>query len=237
MDNLFDLLIIDIETVPKVPSFENLSENWKELWIEKVSKTMPELDSQDSFKKKAGILAEFGKIICISVAYFLENEKKELCLKVKNVSGHNEKEVLEGFIKITNQFQKKFKQFQFAGHNIREFDIPFICRRMIVNQISLPEYFKLQEKKPWEIKMLDTLSWWKFGDYKNFTSLHLLANVLGIPTSKIDMDGSQVQEVYYVENNLNRIVEYCNLDVQVVANIILRFKNVDILTADKIKTV
>lgn len=237
MDNLFDLLIIDIETVPKVQSFENLSNNWQELWDEKVSKTMPELSSEESFKKKAGILAEFGKIICISVAYFFENHQKELCLKVKNVSSHSEKEVLEGFIKITNQFQKKFKKFQFAGHNIREFDIPFICRRMIVNNIELPEYFQLQDKKPWDIKMLDTMSWWKFGDYKNFTSLHLLANVLDVPTSKIDMDGSQVQEVYYVENNLQRIVDYCNLDVQVVANIILRFKNMPILLPQHVETV
>lgn len=168
---------------------------------------------------------------------FFENHQKELCLKVKNVSSYSEKEVLEGFIKITNQFQKKFKKFQFAGHNIREFDIPFICRRMIVNNIELPEYFQLQDKKPWDIKMLDTMSWWKFGDYKNFTSLHLLANVLDVPTSKIDMDGSQVQEVYYVENNLQRIVDYCNLDVQVVANIILRFKNMPILLPQHVETV
>jgi 3'-5' exonuclease len=126
------------------------------------------------------------------------------------------------------------KQFQFAGHNIKEFDIPYICRRMLINQIALPEYLQLHDKKPWETKMFDTLNWWKFGDNKNYTSLNLLANVLNVPTSKTDIDGSMVQDVYYKEKNLKRIVEYCQRDVVTTANIILRFHNKTLLTESNI---
>jgi hypothetical protein len=129
------------------------------------------------------------------------------------------------------------KNFQFGGHNIREFDIPFICRRILINRLSLPECLQLHDKRPWDVKMFDTLSWWKFGDYKNYTSLHLLANVLGIPTSKIGIDGSQVQHVYYQDKDLKKIVEYCQRDVVVTANIILRFKNMELLKDENITVV
>ena len=129
------------------------------------------------------------------------------------------------------------RNFQFGGHNIREFDIPYICRRLLINRLRLPEYLQLHDKKPWEVKMFDTLNWWKFGDNKNYVSLHLLANVLGIPTSKSDIDGSMVQDVYYREKNLPRIVAYCQQDVIVTANVILRFKDMPLLTSDRITVV
>jgi len=232
-----DLLILDIETVPQSPQFDTLSEEWQSLWVDKISKIMPDITAEESYRARAGILAEFGKIICISTGYFYENEDKETCLRIKSIYGDNETELLKSFIGLCEKYMASRGEMQFAGHNIREFDIPYICRRMLINGMGLPGFLQLNDKKPWEVKMMDTMQWWKFGDYKNYVSLHLLATVLGIPTSKTDMDGNMVQDVYYKENNLPRIVEYCQRDVVVTANIILRYKGKPILTEAGVQVV
>lgn len=230
-----NLLLIDIETVPQVPNYKDLNTNWQELWNDKISKSLPETaDNEERWKLRAGILAEFGKIICISTAYFFKDEKDNQCLKIKSIYGDDEVALLQKFSELCNRFYRLQKNFVYAGHNIKEFDIPYICRRILINNLALPEYLWLHEKKPWEIKMFDTLHWWRFGDIKNYTSLHLLANALQIPSSKTDMDGSMVQDVYYKEKNLRKIVDYCERDIVVVANIILRFKNSPLLQSDKI---
>jgi predicted PolB exonuclease-like 3'-5' exonuclease len=232
---LKDLLLMDIETVPMVENYQDLSPDWQILWWDKVSKTVPENTTPaQSWKMKGGILAEFGKIICISTAYFYEDEHRKLCLKVKSISGHNEKELLIQFLDLCAKMYKHNKNFQFGGHNIKEFDLPYICRRIMINQLPMPEYLWLHDRKPWEVKMFDTLNWWKFGDNKNYISLHLLASVLQIPTSKSDIDGSKVQEVYYQERNLQRIVEYCQRDVVVCANVVLRYKDLPLLTDERV---
>lgn len=235
---LKELLLIDIETVPMVQNFANLNEDWQKLWLDKVKRSFAE-DTlpEDTWLMKGGILAEFGKIVCISTAYFFEDENKNVCLKTKSIAGDDEKSVLIQFLELCNKLYKHNRSFQFAGHNIKEFDIPYICRRLMINAIALPEYLWLHDRKPWEVKMLDTLSWWKFGDNKNYTSLHLLASVLQIPTSKDDIDGSMVQHVYYVEKDLPRIVKYCEKDVVVVANIILRYKGLPLLKQECIVNV
>lgn len=233
-----NLLLIDIETVPCLASFQELNSTWQQLWVNKISKTMPEnTDPEESYKKRAGILAEFGKVICISVGFFSGSNPAHLKLKIKSFYGDDEKDLLNQFIELCNKMSVYEPQFQFAGHNIKEFDIPFLCRRMLIQQIALPEYLQLHDKKPWEVKMFDTLSWWKFGDNKNFVSLDLLANVLGIPTSKSDIDGSRVQEVYYKEKNLKRIARYCQQDVAVTANIICRFLNQPLIEHHQIEFV
>ncbi len=232
---LTDLLLLDIETVPQSESFNDLKTDWQSLWIDKVSKTVPEnITPEESYQRKAGILAEFGKIICISTAFFYEDDNKQIGLRIKSIYGDDEVELLKKFIELCNKVYQHNKYFQFGGHNIKEFDIPYICRRLLINNLPLPEYLQLHDKKPWEVKMFDTLNWWKFGDNKNYVSLHLLASVLGIPTSKTDMDGSMVQLVYYKEKDLHRIVEYCQRDVIVTANVILRFQNISLLSDDKI---
>jgi DNA polymerase elongation subunit (family B) len=232
---LTELLLLDIETVPMFPAFADLDPVWQGLFLDKLSKTVPEgMSAEEIYHKKAGILAEFGKIICISTAFFYENEEKQLALKMKSIYGNDEVEILSIFTDLCNKMQQHHRNFQFGGHNIKEFDIPYICRRLLINRLPLPECLQLHDKKPWEVKMFDTLNWWKFGDNKNYVSLHLLANVLGIPTSKGDIDGSMVQDVYYKENNLQRIVEYCQRDVVVTANVILRFKDLPLLTEDKV---
>jgi predicted PolB exonuclease-like 3'-5' exonuclease len=235
---LKDLLLLDIETVPAVPSFTGLDPVWQSLFCDKITKTVPEgMEPEESYRRRAGILAEFGKIICVSTAFFYQNEEGRWCLKMKSMAGDDEVELLRIFTELCDKLYKAHQNFQFAGHNIREFDIPYIGRRMLINHLPLPPYLKIQDKKPWELKMVDTMNWWKFGDHKNYVSLHLLAHVLGIPTSKTDMDGSMVQDVYYQEKDLQRIINYCQQDVVVTANIILRFQNLPILTPENIQIV
>ncbi len=233
--SIYNLLLLDIETIPWCQFFSGLTEEWKALWIAKISKTMPENFSPDeAYQQKAAILAEFGKVICISTGYFFEDENHQTSLKIKSIYGHDEKELLHSFLQITDAVQKHNKHFQFAGHNIREFDIPYLCRRLLINNMQLPEYMQLHALKPWEVNMTDTMQWWKFGDYKNYITLELLASVLGIPTSKTDMDGSKVSHVYYEEKDLPRIVNYCQQDVVVTANILLRFHNLPVLNEENI---
>jgi DNA polymerase elongation subunit (family B) len=232
---LFDLFLLDIETVPQYPNHAALPAEGSVLFFDKISKTVPEnADKEEVYLQRAGILAEFGKIICISTGYFYTDKVGRICLKIKSIYGHDEKELLHQFVDLVEKFCHHKAKFQFAGHNIREFDIPYICRRMVINNITLPTCLNFYGAKPWEICMTDTLQWWKFGDYKNYTSLHLLASVLGIPTSKDDIDGSMVQHVYYQEKNLERIVKYCEKDVIVVARIIQRFKNITPVESENI---
>jgi DNA polymerase elongation subunit (family B) len=235
---LTELLLLDIETIPQEQRFSSLSPVWQKLFSNKSTKTMPEtMNMEENYHAKAGIWAEFGKIICISTAFFYEDNNKQLCLRIKTVSDDDEKELLKNFILLCNKFYSLHKQFQFGGHNIREFDIPYICRRLVINNIPLPSYLQLHDKKPWEVKMFDTLSWWKFGDIKNYISLNLLAHTLDIPSSKTTMDGSMVQDVYYIEKNLPKIIHYCEQDVIVTANIILRFLNKPVLNEQQINRV
>jgi 3'-5' exonuclease len=223
--NLEQLMIIDIETVPLHQNFETLDDRGKKLWQLKSDKYFSNQDKtpEEAYKERAGILAEFGKIICIGTGFFLIDNDGNLSFKQKTIYNHDEAALIKEFITICDKFITVRKDIQFVGHNIKEFDIPYICRRMLCNQITAPNYLDFQNKKPWETNIIDTLHWWRFGDYKSYTSLDLLTYVLNIPSSKTDMDGSMVSTVYYVENNLPKIADYCSKDIQVVAQLILRF--------------
>lgn len=223
--NIFDLIFIDIETVPQFSSHEQLSDTMKELWAAKHSflKTDNET-SEEGYLKRAGVYAEFAKIICISIGYFrTDKETKHRTFRIKSFQGDDEKQLLEEFLLLIN---KNFDpdRFHFCGHNIREFDVSFICRRLLINHLNFPEMLDVSGKRPWEMYDVDTLQLWKFGDYKNYTSLKLLAEVLGIPTPKDQMEGKDVCRVYWQEKGLNRIVEYCQKDVITTARLLLRFK-------------
>ncbi len=230
----FQLLLMDIETVSSTQNFNDLPAGWQDLWVEKYSKTtVAALSPEESYSHRAAITAEFGKIICITAGYFYTGNKGQTYLKLKTISGHDEKELLLSFIELCDRFAEK-QPFFFCGHNIKEFDIPYICRRMMHWQLPLPAYLQLYGKKPWETNMIDTMEIWKFGDYKNYTSLKLLSAVLNVPTSKDDMDGSQVGKAYYEEDNLAGIAAYCVKDVIAVAQIIRRFKNLPLLGQEDI---
>lgn len=228
---LENILFLDIETVPENENFSELETDWQELWAQKTQYLRKDEHTPEDFYEKAGIWAEFGKIICISVGYFtIKNDCRNF--RVTSFFG-DEKKILLDFSNLINQHFNLAKHL-LCGHNCKEFDIPFIARRMIINQISLPNKFNLFGKKPWEIPHLDTLELWKFGDYKHFTSLHLLTKILGIPTSKDDIKGNEVAQVYYIEKNIDRIITYCEKDVIAVAQVFLRLRKEDLLIEEEI---
>ena len=226
-----NILFLDIETVPQNEFFSDLVKETQELYTEKTQYQRKDEITPDEFYERAGIWAEFGKIICISVGYFtIKNAERQF--RTKSIIG-DEKELLEEFNNLINTHFSN-PAFVFCGHNIKEFDIPYLCRRMLINGIQIPEKLQLFGRKPWEIPHLDTLELWKFGDYKHYTSLKLLTHVLGIPSPKEDIDGSEVRNVYYNEKDINRIKKYCERDVIAVAQVLLRMRNESVLSESEI---
>lgn len=224
---LQNVLFLDIETVPQYESWNQVSKEEQDLYALKTKYQRKEDSSLEEFYNKAGIWAEFGKIICISVGYFIiKNSKSQL--RVTSFYGDDEVVLLMNFKNLLDKHFNLNKHL-LCAHNGKEFDFPYIARRMVVHQIPLPDMLNLFGKKPWEVKHIDTLELWKFGDYKHYTSLKLLTHILGIPSPKQDIDGSEVADVYYKENNLKRIVEYCERDTVAVAQLILRFCNKPLL--------
>ena len=219
--NLENILFLDIETVPQHESWEKASNEMQELYEAKTQYQRKDEFTAEEFYHKAGIWAEFGKIICISVGYFVEQKSKKQ-LRITSFSGDNEAQILKDFKSLLDTHFNQTKHL-LCAHNGKEFDFPYIARRMIINQIELPKKLNLFGKKPWEVPHLDTLDLWKFGDYKHYTSLKLLTHILDIPSPKQDIDGSEVANVYYKEKNLSRIVEYCERDTIAVAQLLLRF--------------
>jgi uncharacterized protein YprB with RNaseH-like and TPR domain len=231
---LENLLLIDIETVSESAVFDTLNEEWQMLWMEKVQRTLPEgISAAEFYPQRAGVMAEFAKVICISIGYF-RKEGNSQQLRLKSFYGDDEKIILQGFIAALHKMEANNNKWSFTGHNIKEFDIPFICRRLLINGLPVPPFLDFQNMKPWETNMVDTFQYWRFGDYKHYTSLKLLAAALHVPSPKDDIDGSMVGDVYWKEKNLDRIVTYCQKDVVTTGNIILRFKNMPLLNEEQI---
>ena len=229
--NLNDILFLDIETVPLHEQYSELSAETQMLWEEKTRYQRKEEFSAEEFYDRAGIWAEFGKVVCISVGYFSFRHQQRT-FRVTSFTGE-EKNLLEDFSRLVNEhFSRPNKLF--CAHNGKEFDFPYISRRMIINGIEIPQKLQLFGKKPWEIPHLDTMEMWKFGDYKHYTSLKLLAHILGIPSPKDDIDGSEVRNVFYNEGDIDRIATYCEKDTITVAQILLRFRNDTLLDDDEI---
>lgn len=216
---LEDVLFLDIETVPQYPEFNQLPENFKTLWTKKAERLQPkeEDDTAEALYSRAGIYAEFGKIICISAGFFSGNQ-----FRVKSFYGDDERILLEDFSRMLKRAYNTPEKL-LCAHNGKEFDFPYISRRLLINGLPLPKILNLQGKKPWEVQHLDTMELWRFGDYKQFTSLALLTAIFNIPSPKDDIDGSQVHSVYWNDCNLERIVTYCQKDTVAVAQILLRY--------------
>jgi 3'-5' exonuclease len=231
---LHNILFLDIETVPQHESFANVPEEWKKLWAKKAELIIRdrEKDTPESIYHRAGIYSEFGRIICVSCGIISSTGTgKKLILK--SFFGEDEKAVLTEFCDMLDRWSADGNRY-LCAHNGKDFDFPYLCRRLIINGMPLPGLLNLAGKKPWEIPHLDTMEMWKFGDYKHFTSLDLLAQVLGIPTPKDDMDGSMVHEVYWKEKDLSKIVHYCQKDVITAAQIFLRLNNEPLIPADQV---
>lgn len=228
-----NILFLDIETVPQHPNYNQLTDKAKEFWDKKATSLTRDNQTPEELYGKAGIYAEFGKIICISVGIVIHREEG-LGFRIKSFFGHNEKELLTNFATMLTRFTAK-SQTYLCAHNGKEFDFPYISRRMLINGVSLPKCLQTAGMKPWEVSFLDTLELWKFGDYKHYTSLNLLAYIFDIPTPKDDIDGSRVADVYYNEQDLKRIVTYCEKDVLTVAQLMLRYRNLPIIETANIE--
>jgi hypothetical protein len=226
--DLNNLMVLDIETVPQYSSYDQLPEHMKKLWDHKTQYQRKE-ETAEEFYERAGIWAEFGKIICISVGIFTKSGKTGL--RVKSFALHDEKELL---IKFADLLRSQPSSLILCAHNGKEFDFPYICRRMLINGVQMPAQLEISGKKPWEVNHLDTMELWKFGDYKSYTSLSLLTAIFDIPTPKDDIDGSMVGHVYWVKNNLERIAIYCQKDVIATAQLLRRYRGEELISDDYI---
>ena len=232
--NLNKVLFLDIETVPNTPTYDELDETIQKLWEDKM-RWQSERDNKtpEEIYEKAGIFAEFGKIICISVGYLTNAGTADVKYRTTSFAGDNESKLLQDFANLLNSHYYRNDQF-LCAHNGKEFDYPFIARRMLLNGITLPDLLDLAGKKPWEIHHLDTMELWKFGDYKHYTSLNLLTNIFNIPTPKDDITGADVARVYYEDKDLDRIVTYCEKDTLAVLQLILRYKGMKLIEDDQV---
>ncbi len=219
---LHNILFVDIETVPQHPEYDNLGTEWKELWGKKAEILLRNREDEtiESIYNRAGIYAEFGKIICISCG-IIQGTGNDRKLLLKSFAGDSEQILLHEFSEMLRKWAGNETKY-LCAHNGKEFDFPYLCRRMIINGLSIPTILNSSGKKPWEVNFLDTMELWKFGDFKNYTSLSLLATALSIPTPKDDIDGSMVGEVYWKERNIDRIVNYCQKDVATTVQVFLK---------------
>ncbi|MDR0969062.1 MAG: 3'-5' exonuclease [Lentimicrobiaceae bacterium] len=229
------ILFLDIETVPQYATYDEVPEVERELWEQKSKRLRSDDISEEDLYKKAGIFAEFGKIVCISAAYVLQ-KKDDIQVRVRSFAGHDEKQVLLDFMEL---IRKHFdgKQTLFCAHNGIEFDFPYLARRALIHGITIPRSLDTRGKKPWETPYIDTLDLWRFGDYKNYTSLKLLAHIFAIPTPKDDIDGSMVCDVYWRENDLQRIVTYCQKDVIAILQLFRRYRCEELIPDDAVVVV
>lgn len=237
--DLRHLLFIDIETASSVSSFNELTTELQSLWSEKITKIEPETsDAALAFEERAALSAAFGRIVCISIGYFPNFQSdNQPVFRVKSFAGFDEVALLKDFFETVAAFESRDNTLKFCGHNIQEFDIPYICRRALINGLSLPFSLQLHDKKPWETPIVDTLKLWRFGEYRNYTSLRLLTSIMGVPTPKDDIDGSQVGKVFWQEKNIKRIAVYCQKDVVAVAQLMRKFRLEPLLYQENIEIV
>lgn len=221
-EQLRNILFLDIETASVTPNYTYLQDRMKALWDRKALRLDADTPSEESFVQKAGIYAEFGRVVCISCGYLKYDRGEVPTMHINSYFGPDEKSILSSFTEMLSSYNQKRKSLQLCAHNGKEFDFPFLSRRCIINRIQLPQILAVYGKKPWETPFVDTMELWKFGDNKAYTSLELLAAVLGIDSPKDDIDGSQVSEVFWREKDYGRIRKYCEKDVLTTAQVYLR---------------
>ncbi len=238
-------LFIDIETASEFPDYESMPDDKKSFWnlkSEQIKKYGRE-DEQDltpvaHYTKKAGIFAEFARVVCISMGFLHFEDDEPVKMRIKSLAGEDEAEILNDFSRLLVNHYNDPENSSICGHNIKEFDIPFLCRRMVINGVKLPPVLDISGKKPWQTNhIMDTMDMWRFGDYKHYTSLGLLATTLGIPTPKDDIDGSMVGKVFWEDQDIDRIVTYCQKDVATTVNIVLKFSGKPVLEGDKVEII
>ena len=236
MTNLENILFLDIETIPQYPAYDQCSDELKALWDRKAENLKRvEGESPGDIYNRAGIYAEFGRIVCISTGIIRLHDGRT-SLRIKSFSGDDERTLLAEFAELLNKHFSK-QDHKLCAHNGKEFDFPYLARRMVINRIPIPFILDIAGRKPWEVNHLDTMELWKFGDFKSYTSLTLLAYALGIPSPKNDIDGSMVWDVYWNDKDLKRIVTYCEKDVEALVNVYLRMKGLEVIPRASIQIV
>ncbi|MBN9379137.1 MAG: 3'-5' exonuclease [Chitinophagaceae bacterium] len=232
---LHNILFLDIETVSQYRSFDDVPDEWKDLWRHKAESLLRDKQpaTPEEIYGRSAIYAEFGKIICISCG-IVSGMPADRKLSLKSFSGDDEKTLLTGFADLLRKWAPDHSKY-LCAHNGKDFDFPYLCRRMIIHGVTIPAVLNISGKKPWEVQHIDTMDLWKFGEYKSFVSLNLLARTLGIPTPKDDIDGSKVGEVYWTEHDLPRIVTYCQKDVITVAQVYLRIHGESLIREENIE--
>ena len=231
---LEDVLFLDVETVPEFSDFQQLDENARVLWKLKCASLCKDGQTPESVYEKSSIYAEFGKIVCISAGFIYHLPGGEYAFRVKSCFGDDEKVLLSDFSETLKRFSAQHSEMRLCAHNGKEFDFPYLCRRMLINGISIPDILNVSGKRPWETRFLDTLELWKFGDYKHYTSLDLLAAIFGIPSPKENVDGSMIYELYWQQKDYQRIKDYCEKDVLTVVQLFLRYQGKELLQDEQI---
>jgi predicted PolB exonuclease-like 3'-5' exonuclease len=236
--NFKNTLFIDIETVSESENFSSISPRMKDFWVKKAKNLAnpANISFEEMYFERAALYAEFGKIIVVGMGFLFVNKEGELSLKVKTIANADEKELLVEFIDFINKTYKS-RELTLVAHNGKEFDFPYLCRRMLANRLVIPKSLQLQGKKPWEIIHQDTMEMWKFGDRRSYSSLELLAELMGIEGAKIDLSGDRVNHVFYKEKDLDRIAAYCGDDVIIVAQLYLRFHFLSIVEPQNIEKI
>lgn len=219
-----NILFLDIETVPQYPSYDEVPDETKPYWKHKAERINKD-ESPENLYERAGIYAEFGKIICIGLGYISKKDGNHH-VRIKSIHGHDEKQLLIDFFAILEKYFNT-EQHYLCAHNGKEFDFPYIARRAIVHRLPLPTILQTAGCKPWEVRHLDTMELWRFGDYKSYTSLDLLAHIFQIPSPKDDISGKDVYHVYYQEQDLEKIATYCKKDVLTLVRVYLRYRMLD----------
>ena len=227
---LENIMFVDIETVSVVEEYAQLPERFQKLWDKKAGilnrRKDTDLPPEEWFPDQAGISAEFGKVVCIS-AGFIKYEDDRPTFRAKSYFGDDELQLLKDFGDALNKFMARPGR-QLCAHNGKDFDFPFLGRRYLINGLPLPGAIgDIQNKKPWEIRVLDTMHLWKFGEFKSFASLDLLTACLGVPSPK---------DVYYKEKDVARIARYCEKDVLATAQVMLRFAREPIIEEEDFKS-
>ncbi len=228
---LENLIFIDIETVKEHEGFSGLDDVSADLWRKKSSffKVAEGSVEEDLYEEKAGLYAEFAKVVCISVAFMVKNGEGKYDLRLKSFYGEEESFILKDFKELLDKYYKNSK-YIFCGHNIKDFDLPFLMRRMLINQIRLPLKFNINNFKFYQPMAVDTFQIWKFGDHRNYTSLKLMQKALKIDFPEYsEIDGNDIDQLYWKDKNMDSIIEHCQNDVISVAQLMLRFKSFDLL--------
>lgn len=243
---LTNVLFLDIETVCGERDLSKMRPALLSAWkikasqiLKKPQEEISDEEYENTYKEKAAFYAEFGKIVCISVGLIIRKGKEsDLSIKLNSYYGDEESSMLQDFAEMMSQYFNNPSMHFICGHNIKEFDIPYLCRRMVINEINLPNLLSIQGKKPWETAyLLDTMLLWKFGEFKSFASLKLLTAVFDIPSPKDDIDGSEVGKVYWEDEELTRIVKYCEKDVLAVIQLMMKFKRLSLFDDSNIISV